>query len=140
MIRARRAKGGNIMLSELQTSSLASPAGDSPTSNPECDRKIVYWHRELPPLDAEPVGEYLVEANSLRVTGDLAHRGDLWDRCYQDLMAQVHRRLAQEVDRLGGDYAHVLEETIGSRRDDRTGEVWLRGCIKYLLLRRSKER
>jgi hypothetical protein len=39
---------------------------------------------------------------------------------------------------LGGDYAHVLEETIGSKRDDRTGEVWLRGCVKYLLLRQQK--
>ena len=45
-----------------------------------------------------------------------------------------------EVRRLGGDYAHVLDETIGSKHDDRTGEVWLRGSIKYLLLRRPKER
>ena len=74
------------------------------------------------------------------MAGSLAHRDDLWDQCYRDLMAQVHLRLDQEVHRLGGDYAHVLEETIGSKHDDRTGEVWLRGCIKYLLLRRPKER
>jgi hypothetical protein len=106
-------------------------------ANPEkCERKIVYWHRELPPLDAEPAGEHTVEANSMRVAGDVAHGGDLWNQCYRDLMVQEVHRLDQEVHRLGGDYAHVLEETIGSRHDDRTGEVWLRGRIKYLLLRR----
>jgi hypothetical protein len=115
------------------------PNDPQATRNPECDRKIVYWHRELPPLDAEPLGEHTVEANSMRVAGDLAHGGDLWNQCYRDLMAQELLRLDQEVHRLGGDYAHVLEETIGSRRDDRTGEVWLRGCIKYLLLRRPRE-
>jgi len=100
--------------------------------------KVVYWHRELPPLDAEPVSEHIVEADSLRVTGDLAHGGDLWDQCYRDLMAQVHYRLEQEVHRLGGDCAHALEETIGSKHDDRTSEVWLHGRIKYLLLRRQE--
>jgi len=102
--------------------------------------KIVYWHRELPPLDGEPLGEYSVEANSMRVAGGFAHGGELWDQCYADLMTQLHVRLEQEVHRLGGDYAHVLEETIGSKHDDRTGEVWLRGGIKYLLLRRPGER
>ncbi len=72
----------------------------------------------------------------MRVASGLAHGDDLWDQCYRDLMAQVHLRLVQEVHRLGGDYAHVLNEAIGSRRDDRTGEVWLRGCMTYLLLRR----
>jgi hypothetical protein len=52
-------------------------------------------------------------------------------------MARVHRRLDQEVHRLGGDYAHVLDETTDSKRDDRTCEVWLHGRITYLLLRRS---
>ena len=126
------------MLSDPKASSLASPVGESRTGNPECDRKIVYWHRELPPLDAEPLGEHTVEANSMRVAGSLAHRDDLWDQCYRDLMVQVHVRLDQEAHRLGGDYAHVLDETIGSKHDDRTGEVWLRGSIKYLLLRRPR--
>jgi hypothetical protein len=100
------------MLKDLQASSFASPVGDSITLNPECGRKVVYWHRELPPLDAEPLGEHTVEANSMRVAGGFAHRDDLWDQCYRDLMAQVHLRLDQEVHRLSGDYAHVLEETI----------------------------
>ena len=41
------------------------------------DGKIVYWHRELPPLDAEPIGEHPADANSMRMVGSLAHRGDL---------------------------------------------------------------
>jgi hypothetical protein len=86
------------------------------------------------------LGEHTVEANSIRVAGGLAHGNDLWDRCYGDLMAQVQHRLEQEVHRLGGHYAHVLEETIGSRHDDCTGEVWLHGGIEYLLLRRPKDR
>lgn len=123
------------MLNDEPVASAAGPAVE-PVRDPDNDRKIVYWHRELPPLDAEPVGEHIVEANSMRVTGNLAHRGDLWDRCYRDLMRGVHDRLRQEVHRLGGHYAHVLEEAIDSRHDDRSGDVWLRGRLKYLLLRR----
>ena len=47
---------------------------------------IVFWHRELPPLDAEVMDEHTVEANSGRVAGTLAHRDELWDRCYRELM------------------------------------------------------
>jgi hypothetical protein len=42
--------------------------------------KIIYWHRELPPLDAEVLGEHTVEATSRRVQGTLTHSHDLWDR------------------------------------------------------------
>jgi hypothetical protein len=38
----------------------------------------VYWHRELPPIDAEIIAEHVVEANSSRVLGTLAHRDELW--------------------------------------------------------------
>jgi hypothetical protein len=38
-------------------------------------RQIVYWHRELPPYNAEPMGEHVIEAASRRVPGTLAHRG-----------------------------------------------------------------
>ena len=109
-------------------------------SSSTVDRKIVYWHRELPPLDAEPLGEHTVEADSLRVVGDLSHRDELWEQCYEDLMARVHLRLAQEVHRLGGHYAHVLDETIGSKHDHHSGEVWLHIRVTYLLLRRPAER
>jgi len=125
------------MLNHLQASSIAGPAGELPARDSELDRKIVYWHRELPPIDADPLGEHTVEADSMRVVGNLAHRDELWDQCYRDLMARVHLRLAQEVHRLGGDYAHVLDETIGSKHDDHSGEVWLHARITYLLLRRT---
>ena len=123
------------MLNEHSLPSIAHPAGGSRARDPG-DRKVVYWHRELPPLHADPAGEYLVEATSMRVTGSLVHRGELWDQCYQDLMARLQQRVCQEVQRLGGDDAHVLDEAIDSRRDDCSGEVWLRGRLKYLLLRR----
>lgn len=64
--------------------------------------RIIFWHRELPPFDAEAMGEHFVEAASDRVPGTLAHRDELWSQCYEDLMAQVRIRLEQEVARLGG--------------------------------------
>ena len=98
--------------------------------------KMVYWHRELPPLDAVLAGEHPIEATSGRVEGTLAHRGELWDRCYDDLMTGVRVRLEQEVARLGGHYAHVLDEVIESRHDDAKGETWLHGRFTYLLYSR----
>jgi hypothetical protein len=102
----------------------------------EPDTKVIYWHRELPPLDAESIAEHTVEANSLRVRGTLEHRDEFWEHCYADLMTQLGDRLHQEVARLGGQFAHVLDESIESRRDDITGEVWLHGRVTYSLLRR----
>lgn len=101
-------------------------------------RQIIYWHRELPPLDAEVVGEHVVEATSGRVQGTLAHRNELWERCYDELMTQTRARLAQEVARLGGHYAHVVDESIDSRHDDATGETWLHGRFTYVLYRRLR--
>jgi hypothetical protein len=63
--------------------------------------KIVYWHRDLPPLEAELIAEHTVEANSSRVPGTIAHRDELWDRCYRELMATAESRLA----RLDGAFA-----------------------------------
>jgi hypothetical protein len=53
-------------------------------------------------------------------------------------MARLQDRLRQEITRLGGDYAHVLEESIDSRRDDATDEAWLHGRLNYSLLLRRK--
>jgi hypothetical protein len=83
------------------------------------------------------MGEHTVEATSDRVEGTIAHRNELWDRCYQDLMARARVRLEQEVARLGGHYAHVLEEVIDTGHDDAKGETWLRGRFTYVLYRRS---
>jgi len=97
----------------------------------------IYWHRELPPLDAEPMGEYVLEATSYRVPGTLAHRDEQWTACYDSLMREARERLDQEIARLGGHYAHVLRETIDERHNDAVGEAWLHGRFDYMLFRRG---
>lgn len=97
--------------------------------------KAVYWHRELPPADAEAMGDHTIEAVSDRVQGTLAHRDEMWDRCYRELMDRARVRLEQEIVRLGGDYAHVMNEDVAPRHDDRTGEAWMYGRFDYVLLR-----
>ena len=62
--------------------------------------KTVYWHRDLPPLRAEVIGEHTLEAVSGRVPGTLSHRDEIWDRCYEELMANTHDRLNQEIGRV----------------------------------------
>lgn len=95
-------------------------------------RKCIYWHRELPPLNAEMLG---VEAASGRVPASLARRGELWDLAYRDLMDNAQIRITQEVHRLGGCYAHVIDESIDSRHDDGAGEAWLHGRFTCTLYR-----
>ena len=100
--------------------------------------KVIYWHGDLPPFDAEAMEEHVVEATSRRVPGTLVHRSELWDQCYENLMAQACDRLEQEVRRLGGNCAHVLDEFVDSRHDDVTGETWLHGRFTYMLYRRPQ--
>jgi hypothetical protein len=95
----------------------------------------VYWHRELPPPDTEPLGEYTIEADSLRVPGVFSHRNDLWERCERDLTHNVSTRLEQEIRRLGGRCAHVLDERIDAKHDDAADEAWLHGRYTYVLYR-----
>jgi hypothetical protein len=97
--------------------------------------QTIFWYRELPPIEAVLLGEHTLEATSMRVEGTLAHRDELWDRCYQDLKARTRTRLEQEIVRLDGRYAHVLDESVGTRRDDTKGEAWLHGRFKYVLYR-----
>jgi hypothetical protein len=99
--------------------------------------RIIYWHRELPPFDAEAVGEHVIEAASGRVPGTLAHRDELWSQCYEDLMTKVCTRLEQEVARLQGSYAHVLNESVDSKHDEISGEAWLHGRFTYMLYRQG---
>ena len=101
------------------------------------DRKTVYWHRDLPPLDGEILQEHVLEATSDRVNGSIVRYGDLWDQCHASLMAHATDRLVQEVARLGGHYAHVLDEHIDSKRDDRTNESWLYGRFSYVLYKHA---
>ena len=96
---------------------------------------VVYWHRELPPLQAEPVDEHTIEADSTRVPGTIAHRDELWDECERGLTHELERRLAVEVDRLGGRCAHVLNEHIDVKHDFATDEAWLHGRYTYMLYR-----
>jgi hypothetical protein len=99
--------------------------------------RIIYWHRQVPPFDAEAMGEHIVEAASGHVASTLAHRDELWSRCYEGLMAEVRIRLEQEVARLGGTYAHVLSESVDSKHDAATGEAWLHGRFTYMLYRQT---
>jgi hypothetical protein len=97
------------------------------------EAQMVFWHRQLPPIGAEALGEHVVEAASDRVAGTIAHRDELWEHCHAQLMTRVRTRLEQEVIRLGGRYAHVLDERIESRRDEAAGEAWLQGRVTYVL-------
>lgn len=101
------------------------------------EERRIFWHRELPPLTAEPVDEHVIEATSERVPGAIVRDGALWNRCHDTLMARVRERLLQELTRLGGDYAHVVDEHIDSRRDDAASESWLHGRFSYLRYRRT---
>jgi hypothetical protein len=114
-------------------------AHETPVSTPQPEFAMsaphIYWHRDLPPANARPAGEHVLEAVSGRVAGTLAHRDDLWDHCYRELIARAIDRLGQEVTRLGGDCARVLAEHIEPRRDERTGEAWMYGRFVYELYR-----
>ena len=102
-------------------------------------KTVVYWHRELPPLAAEMLAEHTVDATSGHVPGTLAHRDELWDLCYQELMSNAESRLVEEVARLGGHYAHVTDESISPKRDDAAGETWLHGRFTYMLYRHPQQ-
>ena len=112
-----------------------SMRAEKPNSSADGDPRVVYWHGELPPLSAEPRGEHTLEATSHRVPGTLIHRDELWKQCYDDLMEQAQQRLHLEVVRLGGDCAHVLNESVDSRHDGTGNEAWLHGRFAYVLYR-----
>lgn len=104
------------------------------TYNQEVPQRI-FWHRELPPLDGQVMAEHFIDAQSDRVPGALSHRDELWVQCHDTLMAHAKARLEQEIDRLGGDYAHVLDESIDSHHDPVTDTAWLQGRFTYVLLK-----
>ena len=41
----------------------------------DAEPKVIYWHRELPPFAAQPMGEH-VEASSRHVPDTIAHRAE----------------------------------------------------------------
>jgi len=97
--------------------------------------KTIYWRRELPPLDAERLAEHTIEVDSTRVPDTIAHRDELWNQCEDDLMSRTGERLTEEISRLHGRYAHVLNESINTKRDAASGEAWLHGRFTYVLYR-----
>ena len=99
------------------------------------NEQAVFWHRDLPPLAAEAIGEHTVEATSRRVPDTIAHRDELWTECTDDLMVHARERLTDEIARLGGRYAHVLTEAIDTTHDPASGDAWLRGRFTYVLYR-----
>lgn len=50
-------------------------------------------------------------------------------------MINTKNRLVEEVERLGGHYAHVRDEAISPGHDDAAGEAWLHGRFTYMLYR-----
>lgn len=96
---------------------------------------VIYWHRQLPPLAVDPVDEHSIEADSPRVPGTIAHRDELWDACQRGLMREIEQRLTNEVDRLGGRCARVLDERIEVKHDAVSDEAWLHGRYTYMLYR-----
>jgi hypothetical protein len=98
-------------------------------------RAVIYWHRQLPPLEAETLGEHTLEAISGRVPDTIAHRDELWNQCKDSLMVHANNRLAEEISRLGGRFAHVLDESIDVKHDRAAGEAWLHGRFTYMLYR-----
>jgi hypothetical protein len=97
--------------------------------------RVVYWFRDLPPLDGEPSGEDQIEAVSSRFHGRLAHADDLWDRCREEVLAAATARIGQEVARLGAKYAHVTDEALDPRHDDATNEGWMHGTFTFVVYR-----
>lgn len=97
--------------------------------------KAVYWHRDLPPIDAQPIDEHSIEASSPRVPDTIALHDVFWGDSERLLASEVEHRLAQEVSRLGGRCAHVLDERIEVKRDPVLNEAWLHGRYTYVLYR-----
>ncbi|MBK7077685.1 MAG: hypothetical protein IPH44_35850 [Myxococcales bacterium] len=97
--------------------------------------KVVYWRRDLPPLSEQIEGEHELIATSEHAHVSWAERDALWGRCYRSLTERAEARLAQEVARLGGSCAHVVDEQVASKVDDATGAMWLVGTYRYVLYR-----
>jgi hypothetical protein len=51
------------------------------------------------------------------------------------LITEAERVIGQEVARLGGSCAHVVEETIKSKIDDVARTFELRGAFRFILYR-----
>jgi len=95
--------------------------------------KVIYWRRELPPLSEQIEGEHEIEADSPRLHQDIGARALLWGRCYPLLLEEAERRITQEVQRLGGSCAHVVDEVITAKVDDGSAEFALHGRFRFVM-------
>lgn len=101
----------------------------------ESPTKLVFFRRELPPLREDTAGEFVVEATSLKVPNTSLGKEELWTHCYDDLMANAALRIGQEVVRLHGSCAHVVDEQIEPKVSYELGEAWLAGTFTCVLYR-----
>ncbi|MEO8706020.1 MAG: hypothetical protein ABI867_38680 [Kofleriaceae bacterium] len=96
--------------------------------------KIVYWRRELPPLSEQIEGEHEIEADSPAIHYDSGSaRQLLWGACYPMLLDHAEARMVQEVVRLGGSCAHVVDEKITAKVDDASAMFSLHGRFRYVM-------
>ena len=85
------------------------------------------------------MNEHTVEATSSRVAGRSSTGTSSGIAATRSSWPTPVSRLAQEIARLGGHYAHVHDESIDTRHDDATGEAWLHGRFSYMLFRRPTQ-
>lgn len=97
--------------------------------------QVIYWRRELPPLSEQIEGEHEVEAESPHIHQEAGRRDAMWSASYGPLMEEAERRILQEVARLGGSCAHVVDEVITAKTDDASALFWLRGRFQYVMYR-----
>lgn len=96
--------------------------------------KVIYWRRELPPLREQIEGEHEIDANSPLVHYDSGSaRQLLWGACYPQLLEAAETRMVQEVARLGGSCAHVVDEVITAKVDDANAGFSLHGRFRYVM-------
>ena len=67
----------------------------------DAPQKRIFWHADLPPLEAELVDEYRVIARSERIEYRFDRRTELWHRCVDSLRENLEHRIGQELDRMG---------------------------------------
>jgi hypothetical protein len=94
---------------------------------------IVYWRRDLPPMSEQIEGTHEVEAESPHIHYDFGRRAEMWAKCYGPLQLEAEERIRQEVLRLGGSCAHVVDEAIRSKTNDAEGLFWLRGRFRFVM-------
>jgi len=95
--------------------------------------KRIYWHSDLPPLEDKIAGKYQVTAESDPIPLDYRHKDELRGRSEPSLALRLEDRLGQEIDRLGGHCAHILEEHITPVIDYHNNQYRLRGTYTYVL-------